>query len=282
MSWDLFERLARTYVPSLDYLSLAGGMGEPLLYSRFTDAVRLARSLSDDLILSVSTNALLPGTVRLMRSVAGALSFVQISMDAVGQEFDRIVGRRNVFPVFERTVRELVGVFESAGTKLRFNTVVTPESFEGLSMVVESIAAWGGTYVYMPGMNLAATNLPISRYDFYTAPEYAEAMQKLVETGARLGVTVVWHDMRVVKGFGGCKAPWNNFYIGTDGVLAACCAKPFAALLNFGHVEDGGLAARINDEQLQEFRRHSVLNTTPEFCSSCAVQHTPRPVIPQP
>src|SRR6516165_11106 len=81
MPWDLYERIARQYVPHLDFLSLAGGLGEPLLYSRFADAVRLARSLNPRLYLFISTNALLPKTVSILRPLAGLLSAIQVSVD---------------------------------------------------------------------------------------------------------------------------------------------------------------------------------------------------------
>lgn len=93
MDWNLFERLARAYVPHLDYLSLAGGLGEPLLYSRFADAVRLARSLNDGLYLSISTNALLPRTMRSLTPLAGLFTTIQVSMDSTGEQFDQVVGQ---------------------------------------------------------------------------------------------------------------------------------------------------------------------------------------------
>jgi MoaA/NifB/PqqE/SkfB family radical SAM enzyme len=276
MPWDLYERIARQYVPHLDFLSLAGGLGEPLLYSRFADAVRLARSLNPRLYLFISTNALLPKTVSILRPLAGLLSAIQVSVDGVGEVFDRIVGRSRAFERFEPIVRELVEVITAGGTKLRFNSVVTLENFGDLDDVVRTVAKWGGDSLYFNGMNLAATNRDLTRYDFYVTRSYVERMEGLVALGAGLGVAVEWHDMRTIKGFSSCPAPWNNFYIGSDGFLVPCCAKPFPQLLNFGHIDDGGLSERINDPGLVEFRRLSVLNSSPDFCKSCGAQYAPR------
>jgi MoaA/NifB/PqqE/SkfB family radical SAM enzyme len=273
MNWNLFERLARAYVPHLDYLSLAGGLGEPLLYSRFADAVWLARSLNDGLYLSISTNALLPRTMRSLTPLAGLFTTIQVSMDSTGEQFDQIVGQAGAFPVFERTVRQLIPLCAAAGTELRFNCVVTPDNFAALADVTRTLADWGGRKLYFNGMNLVATRHSADGYDFYVRPGYAVRMNELVALGTELGMSVDWHDMRTIKGFGSCASPWNNFYVGWDGVLAVCCAKPFPQLLNFGHAEDGGLSARINDDALVEFRRLSVLNESPSFCTGCAAQH---------
>ena len=276
MPWPVFERLAREYVPHLDFLSLAGGLGEPLLYTRFPDAVGLVRGLNPDLYLFISTNALLPRTVRTLTPLAPLLTTIQISMDSTGEQFDRIVGQPDAFPQFERAVRQLIPVCADVGTELRFNCVVTEENFDSLTDVVRTLAGWGGRKLYLNGMNLVATNKDPTGYDFYVRPEYEATMVKLVALGAELGLAVDWHDMRTITGFRDCMSPWNNFYVGWDGVLAACCAKPFPQLLNFGQVDDGGLAARINDDSLVEFRRLSVLNQSPEFCDGCAVQHAYR------
>jgi MoaA/NifB/PqqE/SkfB family radical SAM enzyme len=273
MDWNLYERLARAYIPHLDYLSLAGGLGEPLLHSRFTDAVRLARSLNDGLYLSISTNALLPRTVRTLAPIAGLFTTIQVSMDSTGKQFDQIVGQADAFPVFERTVRQLVPLCAAAGTEMRFNCVVTPANVAALEDVTRTLASWGGRKLYFNGMNLVATRYDTAGYDFYVTPEYEARMNELVALGADLGLAVDWHNMRTINGFGSCASPWNNFYIGWNGVLPVCCAKPFPELLNFGHVEDGGLAARINDDALVEFRRLSVLNESPSFCTGCAAQH---------
>jgi MoaA/NifB/PqqE/SkfB family radical SAM enzyme len=275
MSWDLYERLARDYVPHLSYLSLAGGLGEPLLYSRFADAARLARSLNPGLWMSITTNGLLPRTVRTLTPLAPLFTVVTLSMDAVGERFDRIVGQADAFPVFERTARQLIPMMADAGGVLWFNSVVTPDTIDVLDRVVTEIGAWGGTYLYLNGMNHVVTGRGAAEYDFYLSPSYRERMSELVAIGTAAGVKVEWADMSTLKGFSSCKAPWNNFYIGWDGVLAACCAKPFPELLNFGHVGDGGLTERINDPGLVEFRRLSILNESPAFCDNCAVQHKP-------
>lgn len=277
MQWDLYQRLVERYVPHLNYLSLAGGLGEPLLYPRFGEAVHYARSANADLYLSISTNALLPRTVKVMRATAAQLTTVQVSMDATGQQFDAIVGQADAFPTFERHVREMVPIMRDTGTELRFNAVVTPTSINGLDGVVQTIAEWGGTKLFLNGMNLAATNRSIADYDYYLTQSYTDRMQHLTALGASHGVQVEWQDQRKIVGFSSCTAPWNNFYIAWNGQLVACCAKPFAELLNFGSVEDGGLATRMNDPRLVEFRQLSNINKSPDFCRSCGAQYTPHP-----
>jgi len=277
MEWGLFERLAHRYVPHLDYLDLAGGLGEPLLYSRFTDAVCLARSLNPDMWLALCTNACLPRTVRALEPVLSELTELRVSIDAVSEPFERIVGQAGVWPRFRHNVRELVRLCAAHDTRLHFNSVVTPDNLDGMAEVVDTVAAWGGHSLFVNGMNLAATDLPLERYDFYVTAAYAAAMAELVERGRALGVEVGWQDQRTITGFESCTAPWNNFYIAWDGRLAACCAKPFPELLDLGHVEwPGGLAGRMNDPTFVEFRRLSLLNESPDFCSSCGAQHCAR------
>jgi MoaA/NifB/PqqE/SkfB family radical SAM enzyme len=275
MAWDLYERVARSCVPHLRYLGLAGGLGEPLLYSRFADAVQLARSLNPDMWMSVTTNALLPRTLRTLTPLAPLFTVITLSMDAIGEHFDRIVGQANAFPAFERAARELIAMMAPERGSLWFNSVATPETVDTLHQVVQTIADWGGTYLYINGMNHAATGKGSGEYAFFLTPAYRKRMAELVDLGASIGVTVEWADMATLKGFSSCKAPWDNFYIGWDGRLPGCCAKPFPELLNFGHVDDGGLGARINDPGLVEWRRLSILNESPAFCEGCAVQHKP-------
>jgi len=272
MDYSLFEQLAVKHVPQLEYLSLAGGLGEPLLYPRFVDAVRLARGLNKDCEISISTNGLVRTALDQLIAVDGALSFVQISIDGVGEMFDAMVGRPRVWARFDRMVAEMLPLLSSVGTAVRFNSVVRPHNVAQVPAIVAKVAMWGGTRLYFNGMNLVATDLPRETYDFYWSEEFLSAMDEAAELGEQRGVDVGWFDMREIVGFRSCEYPWDNFYISWDGTLVPCCAKPFAQLLNFGSALR---PSWWNDNGLVQFRRLSNRNVSPRFCDGCHLQCGP-------
>lgn len=274
MDFRLFEKLAQEYVPYLDYLSLAGGLGEPMLYPRVVEAAALARELNSTCLISVSTNALLPRSIELTEMLSKYLSFIQISIDGVGQQFNDIVGVPSMFDNFEQNVKGIIEVTKGTQTDLRFNSVLHRENYLAAPQIVETLADWGGREVYFNTFNLVSTLASEDEYQFYLSEEYLQTVSSAVAYAKSMGIKASFFDMREVKGFSYCAYPFNNFYIDWRGILAPCCAKPFAAILNFGSVVDQGIRACINSEKLVEIRRKSNSNETPSFCQRCHLQYS--------
>lgn len=275
MEPTLFESIAKEYFPYLDYLSLAGGMGEPLLYPHILEAVSLSRRINPECQISISTNALVPRSVEIIENLISDLSFIQISMNAAGDNFEEITGIRGGFAEFTDNVSQIVSMAREWGREIRFNCVVHHRNLNYIPDIIRNASKLQGDKIILTTLNIVSTSIDESYYEMYFSNEYLEIIEQAIEIGQNLGVTIEVFKMQRLKSFANCPFPWNNFYITWEGNVVPCCAKPFADILNYGNVKCNSISNLINCDNAKDFRLNSNIGITPAFCEKCHVLYNP-------
>jgi len=255
--------------PYLDSIGLTG-MGETLLYKDLEEVVDYIKSKNSGIIISLSTNAMVPDFIEKIRPLIGKVDTIQVSIDGLEDVYESI--RLNAhFTTLDNHIKSLTQLFVQTDTVFMLNMVVTKENYMQMADVVTYSANRGIPYVNFTLFNLAAvTNESIGYYDFYHTPIFIDALKRLdkkrIETHL---VEVTFWDFSSKNEFRKCVLPWTHFPICADGYVPPCCAKPFPKELNFGNVFEKGVMPVLNNQSFMDFRQMWRKNTTPSFCEKC-------------
>ena len=104
--------------------------GEAFVHKDFPSIVGYAQERG--MVQTIITNGIIPGLqADKYRSTLDALSAAQVSVNAIGAAYDRLVGRR-IFEKFAVAVRTLV----SAVDQVWFSCVLTPDNYRDIPRVV--------------------------------------------------------------------------------------------------------------------------------------------------
>ena len=255
--------------PYLDSIGLTG-MGETFLYKEIDEVVDYIRSKNKGIIISVSTNAVLPGFIETVKPLVSKIDTIQISTDGLGNIYENI--RRGAsFSTLDRNIRLLSGLCRDSGTDIILNMVVTRENFSQMPEMIRYAEETGVRYMDFTLYNLASvTDTDISYYEFYKSAEFLEALKQMdTEAASHKNVTVTGRNFSTQNGFRKCPFPWTHYYISWDGFIPPCCAKPFPLEYNFGNVISEGLKTTLNSNSFRAFRKMWYKNQTPSFCDKC-------------
>jgi radical SAM protein with 4Fe4S-binding SPASM domain len=269
MRVDQAMKIIDELYPYLDSVGLTG-MGETFLYNDLEKIVDYIKSKSKGIIISVSTNAVVPGFVTKASKLVNKIDTIQISVDGIDNVYDSI--RRNAsFRQFDENLKALSYLCKKSETDLLLNMVVTRENFIHMPFMVQYAADAGIEYVDYTLFNLAAvTGIDASYYEFYKSAEFLQIIEMLNETSEKIpGIRVTKRDFNAARGFRKCPYPWGHFYISWDGYILTCCAKPFPKEMNFGNISGNRIIDLLNSEKFREFRKLWYNNITPEFCKKC-------------
>ncbi len=253
----------------LDSIGLTG-MGETFMYPHLLEVVDYIQSKNKGIILSLSTNAMLPNFIEKAKSIIGKVDSLQISIDGLHEVYNGI--RVNAsFTILDSHLRELMLLCQNSKTDLMLNMVITKENYHQMYDMLPYCQQIGIRYIHFMSFNLAAvTDIDLSYYDFYQTPDFLVQWKKL-EQGKKefLEIEVTNWDFYQQNEFRRCPFPWTHFYVSWDGYVPPCCAKPFPKELHFGNVNDSGLMLVLNSPSFQQFRQQWYDNETPDFCHKC-------------
>lgn len=255
--------------PYLDSVGLTG-MGETFLYKEIAEIASYIRAKNKGIVISVSTNAVVPGFVEKAKKLTGMVDTIQISIDGLDDVYESIRHHAR-FSTLDKNISAIQSVFKDSETDIMLNMVVTQENYRHMPAMVSYAEKQKISYVNFTLFNLASvTDVDTSYYDFYNSPPFLEAvseLQKVSEKTRRVFVT----PKHFLKGnsFRNCPFPWTHFYISWDGYIAPCCAKPFPKELHFGNVTDSKVIDILNSKSFREFRKMWKANKTPAFCKKC-------------
>ncbi|MDR3653993.1 MAG: radical SAM protein [Paludibacter sp.] len=254
--------------PYLDSIGLTG-MGETFLYKDIEEIVDYVKQKNKGIIISVSTNAVLPDFIQKVSKIIGKIDTIQISIDGLESVYESI--RHNAsFETLDKNIHQLANICQGTTTTLMLNMVLTKENYFQMAELAKYADKTGIKYLDFSQLNLAAvTDIETSYYKFYHSKEFLNAieeLEKIIE--ASLNVTITY-NFKTDTGFQKCPFPWSHFYVCWDGFIAPCCAKPFPKELNFGNVFNEKLIDILNSEDYQNFRERWFNNETPEFCKKC-------------
>jgi len=269
MDLDSAKKIIDEVWPYLDSIGLTG-MGETFLYKEINEVVKYIRKKNKGIIISVSTNAVLPGFIEKIADLIGDIDTIQVSVDGIEDVYEQI--RRNSnFKTLDSNLRLLSKTAENTGTDVMLNMVVTKENHKQMSLLIKYAKSIGIKYVDFTLFNLASvTNIEQSYYGFYQTAAFQKSIEDLEHTiKDNPEVIVTERNFETDNSFQKCPFPWTHFYISWNGFVTPCCAKPFPKEMNFGSVFNSRVIDILNSEKYKEFRRLWFKNTPPAFCDKC-------------
>lgn len=255
--------------PYLDSIGLTG-MGETFLYQEIEDIVEYIKSKNKGIIISVSTNAMLPNFIEIVSNLINKIDTIQISIDGLNETYESIRKKAD-FQTLDQNLRRLSELCSGTETTLMLNMVVTKENFSHMPLLVDYAEEVKISYLDFTLLNLASlTRIDRSYYNFYKSSEFLSVLNDLEnKIKTHKTVTVTNRNFKTDNGFKKCPFPWSHFYISWDGYIPPCCAKPFPKELNFGNVFNNSVIKILNNNNYRNFRKLWFANKTPDFCINC-------------
>ncbi|SDW17765.1 radical SAM additional 4Fe4S-binding SPASM domain-containing protein [Lutibacter oricola] len=255
--------------PYLDSIGLTG-MGETFMYNEIEEVVDYIKRKNKGIIISVSTNAVLPSFIKRASKIINKIDTVQISIDGLNEVYEKI--RLNAtFSKLDENLRKLKELCKGSNTTLMLNMVVTKENYFQMPNLVDYADEVGIDFLDFTLFNLASvTNIDRSYYQFYKSKEFLEALGLLEDKiKNKPSVYVTNRNFKTDNGFKKCIFPWSHFYVSWDGYVPPCCAKPFPKELNFGNVFNKNIMSILNNKSMIDWRKLWFKNETPNFCDKC-------------
>lgn len=255
--------------PYLDSIGLTG-MGETFLYSQIKQVVEYIKSKNKGIIISMSTNAVLPNFIEKVESLIGYIDTIQVSIDGLDDVYE-LIRVKSDFELLDKNLRTLVQLAKTSKTDIMLNMVVTKENYGHMSALVSYAKKLGIKYVNFSVFNLAAvTDIEKTYYKFYNTPEFIEATTLLNATiKSTPEVFVTGSNLKPDNSFKKCPFMFSHFYICWNGFVVPCCAKPFPKILNFGNVFENKVIDVLNSNEFKKFRKLWYKNLAPGFCDKC-------------
>ena len=269
MEIDLLKDIVDQAYPYVGFISLTG-LGESLLYKNMASALSYIKSKKRGIITGLSTNASLTTTEKIIKDIRENLDIVQISIDGIGDVYNRIRENGN-YDLFLDNVKKTVAATADCNTEVMFNIVLTKENFHQLTELIDLAHHIGVKCVNLAPFNVTSTAHEISYYEFFKRKEFKASYNEVLKRAKQyrdLELTY-WRSKRHGHGFQSCPSPWSNFYVTWDGYLVPCCAKPFPKELNFGNLREISLIECLNESGFRAFRKMWHENKTPDFCTKC-------------
>jgi len=269
MSVESAKKMIDELWPYLDSIGLTG-MGETFLYNEIEQIVDYIKKKNKGIIISVSTNAVLPNFIEKVSKIVGKVDTIQISIDGLDDVYERI--RKNAsFQELDSNLRLLAKITSNTNTDIMLNMVVTKENYSHMPSLVKYTEEIGIKYIDFTLLNLASvTNIDRSYYDFYQSSDFSDVLSELDDTINKTpSVLVTERNFKTDNNFQKCPYPWTHFYICWNGYITPCCAKPFPKELNFGNVFNTKVINVLNDTSYKRFRSLWYKNITPDFCDKC-------------
>jgi radical SAM protein with 4Fe4S-binding SPASM domain len=269
MQVDQAKKIIDEVWPYLDSIGLTG-MGETFLYKDIEQVVEYIKSKNKGIIISISTNALLPHFIENVSKLINKIDTIQVSIDGLDDVYETI-RRKASFKELDKNLKFLSTMCKNSDTTLMLNMVVTKENYFQMPLLIQYAEKRRIDYVDFSLFNLASvTNIEHSYYDLYKSNEFIRVLTELEHVAAACkGVTITNRNFKTENGFQKCPFPWNRFYICWNGFIAPCCAKPFPKELNFGNVFDHKVIQVLNSREYKGFRKLWFENRTPDFCQKC-------------
>ncbi len=255
--------------PYLDSIGLTG-MGETFMYKELEDVVDYIKNKNKGIIISISTNAVLPNFLQKVETLVGKIDTIQVSIDGIEDVYNSIRVKSD-FKLLNNNLRKLASLCKTSKTDLMLNMVVTKENYTHMSKLVNYAENIGINYLDFTMLNLASvTNVPTTYYEFYQSKEFLKAVSELELAISNTNKLVITSkNFQTDNSFQKCPFPWSHFYICQDSYIAPCCAKPFPKEKNFGNVSDIKVIDILNSSEFRNWRRLWFKDSTPAFCDKC-------------
>lgn len=267
-----FEMVKNIIDQTWVYLDSVGltGMGETFYYKDIEKVVDYIKNKNKGIIISLSTNAVLPDFLEKVKRVVNKVDTIQVSVDGIDEIYNKIRLNSN-FELFKNNLKSLIYLTKNTTTNLMLNMVVTKENYSQMHTMVKFANEVNVKFLNFTPINLVSiTNCNKEYYQFFKQDDFINELKKLDETKNKFSeIEVTKWDFSVAPGFKKCPFPWNQFYITWDGFVVPCCGKPFPKEKNFGNIKSSELIDILNSSEFQLFREKWYINQTQAFCEKC-------------
>lgn len=269
MGVDDAKKIIDEVYPYLDSIGLTG-MGETFIYKELEEVVDYIKNKNKGIIISVSTNAVLPDFIEKVKGVIGKIDTIQISIDGLNEVYNSIRIGSN-FKLLDKNIKLLTELCKNSSTDIMLNMVVTKENYKHMPKLVKYVDNVGVKYMDFTLFNLASvTGYSVDYYKLYESQEFIEVVSELEKVIKNTkNVLVTEKSFKTDNDFQKCPFPWSHFYVTQDGYIPPCCAKPFPKEKNFGNVFNDSLINILNSNDFRDWRKLWFNNTTPNFCNKC-------------
>lgn len=269
MNVEAAKKIIDELWPYLDSIGLTG-MGETFLFKEINEIVDYIKKKNKGIIISVSTNAVLPNFIEKITNLLGKIDTIQVSIDGLGEVYEKI-RKKSDFKVLDKNLRTLSTMAENSGTDIMLNMVVTKENYLHMPLLIKYSKEINVKYMDFTLFNLASvTDIDQSYYAFYQSAEFLKTIDELEEViKSTPEVLVTERNFKTDNSFQKCPFPWSHFYVSWDGYMPPCCAKPFPKELNFGNVFNSSVMNILNSTSYKDFRTLWINNDPPAFCNKC-------------
>ncbi len=269
MNLEAAKKIIDEVWPYLDSVGLTG-MGETFLYKDINEIVNYIREKNKGIIISVSTNAVLPNFIEKATELTGKIDTIQVSIDGLEDTYEKI-RKKSDFKTLDKNLRTLSKITKNTGTDIMLNMVVTKENYKHMPLLINYAKEINVKYLDFTLFNLASvTDIDQSYYGFYQSNEFQKTIEELEDTIKNTPeVLVSGRNLKTDNSFQKCPFPWTHFYICWNGFVPPCCAKPFPKELHFGNVFTSKVIDVLNSDGYKEFRKQWFRNTPPDFCHKC-------------
>lgn len=269
MDFEKAKEVIDELYPYLDSIGLTG-MGETFMFKRIEEIVDYIKAKKTGIIISISTNAVLPNFIEKARPVIGKIDTIQISIDGMDEVYNAI-RLKSDFKILDSNIQVLTELCKGTTTELMLNMVVTKENYKHMPRLVNYAAKVGIKYLDFSLFNLAAvTGHSLAYYDFYESKEFLAVVKETdMEIEKTKDVLLTTKLFQMASSFKKCSFPWSHFYVSQDGYVPPCCAKPFPKEHSLGDAFGSSLMDVLNGENLIAWREMWYQDKTPDFCSNC-------------
>jgi len=271
MDMEKMKKVVDEAFPYVDSIGLTG-LGETFMFKKLPEIVDYIRSKNNGIIISVSTNAHLPISVKMAEDLADKIDTIQVSIDGIGKVYEK-VRLKSDYSFFYENMLQTIEACRGKRATVMFNFVAIKENYQDMAEVVELAGKLGVKYVNITPFNVASVTIhDKTYYDFFQTTEFKSELKRakaMAKNYPEIEFTT-W-DIEAPKGFRKCDLVWSHFYVSWDGYATPCCAKPFPKELNFGSIFDDGLMKCLNNKDYRQFRAMWYRNEPPEFCKNCHV-----------
>ncbi len=269
MSLESAKKIIDETWPYLDSIGLTG-MGETFLYKEMDEIVNYIKKKNKGIIISISTNAVLPNFLDKVTGLIGKIDTIQVSIDGLEDIYD-MIRKKSDFKILDKNLRTLSKLTKNTGTDVMLNMVVTKENYKHMPLLIKYAKELNIKYLDFTLFNLASvTDIEQSYYTFYQSEDFQKIIEELEQTIKNTPeVLVTERNFKTDNSFQKCPFPWTHFYICWNGYMPPCCAKPFPKELHFGNVFNSRIIDILNSDRYKEFRTLWFRNTPPDFCNKC-------------
>ncbi|HIE45253.1 MAG TPA: radical SAM protein [Flavobacteriaceae bacterium] len=269
MNIDEAKKIIDEVHPYLDSIGLTG-MGETFMFKQIAEVVDYIKNKNKGIIISISTNAVLPNFIEKVKPVINKIDTIQISIDGLDEVYDSI-RLKSDFKLLDKNLKEIIQLCKGTSTELMLNMVVTKENYLHMPRLVTYAENVGIDYLDFTLFNLASvTDIPITYYEFYESKEFLSVVDELDQAIEKTNNVIITNrNFKTENSFQKCNFPWNHFYVSQDGYVPPCCAKPFPKEKNFGNTKNTTLLSVLNSLDYRKWRELWYKNEAPDFCEKC-------------